>query len=157
MNNWSFTGNLGKDSEIKYLPSGATVCEFSVAVESGYGDKAKPNWVRCALFGKRAEGALPSYLLKGAQVAISGELEIREWEGQNGKQSMLSVNVSTLDLIGGNNQQQTNQGAPQQRQAPQQNQYQAQQRQPQQQYQQQQGQYQQQAPNFDDFDDDIPF
>ena len=109
MNLLAFTGNLGKDAEVKYLSNGTPICEFSVAMKSGYGDKEKTNWVRCALFGKRAEGQLPQYLLKGAQVAVTGELELQEWEGQNGKGAALSVRVENLDLIGGKPQTQNNQ------------------------------------------------
>lgn len=124
MNLWAFTGNLGNPAEVKTLPNGTTVCEFSVAVKSGYGDKEKTNWVRCAIFGKKAEGQLPSYLQKGTQVAVSGELELQEWEGQNGKGAALSVRVDNLDLIGGKpqGQQQSNQqqgGYNQQQPAPQ--------------------------------------
>lgn len=108
MNLFSFTGNLGKDAEVKYLPNGSAVCEFSVAVKSGYGEREKTNWVRCAMFGKKAEGQLPQYLVKGTQVAVSGELELQEWEGQNGKGAALSVSVQNIDLIGSKPQQ----GAP---------------------------------------------
>lgn len=125
MNNWNFTGNLGNPAEVKVLSSGTTVCEFSVAVTSGYGDKEKTNWVRCAMFGKKAEGQLPSYLQKGTQVAISGELELQEWESQNGKGAALSVRVENLDLIGGKPQgqqpQQNNQSYAPQQNAPQHN------------------------------------
>lgn len=107
MNNWNFTGNLGNPAEVKTLSTGTTACEFSVAVKSGYGDKEKTNWVRCVIFGKKAEGQLPSYLQKGTQVAISGELELQEWEGQNGKGAALSVRVENLDLIGGKPQGQS--------------------------------------------------
>ena len=103
MNLWVITGNLGKDAEVKYLPSGTPVCEFSVAVKSGYGDKEKTNWANCVIFGKKAEGGLPAYLKKGTQVAISGELELQEWDGANGKGSKLIVVVSEIDLIGGTN------------------------------------------------------
>jgi len=137
MNLFTFTGNLGKDAEVKFLSSGTQVCEFSVAVKSGYGDKEKTNWVRCAMFGKKAEGQLPSYLQKGTQVAISGELELQEWEGQNGKGAALSVRVENLDLIGGKPQGQSQGAQNNQGYAPQQNA-------PQQQY--QQSQQQNQAP-----------
>ncbi len=149
MNLWAFTGNLGNPAEVKYLPNGNAVCEFSVAVKSGYGDKEKTNWVRCAMFGKKAEGQLPSYLQKGTQVAISGELELQEWEGQNGKGAALSVRVENIDLIGGKPQgaqanQQPQQGGYGQQQAPQQQGDYAQQQAPQQ---QNQRQGQQQAPH----------
>ena len=127
MNKFLFTGNLGQDSEVKCTASGTAVLSFSVAVKYGYGDRAKTTWVRCALFGKRAEGNLSQYLVKGAQVAVSGELELQEWEGQNGKGAAIAVNVDSIDLIGGNNQsqqsnnqQQSGYNAPQQQQRPQQ-------------------------------------
>lgn len=133
MNLFSFTGNLGKDAEVKHTASGTALCEFSVAVKSGYGDKEKTNWVRCVMFGKKAEGQLPQYLRKGTQVAISGELELQEWEGANGKGAALAVTVQNIDLIGGKQDgqqqyaqpQQAQQIAPQQpmQQAPQQPQY----------------------------------
>jgi single-strand DNA-binding protein len=102
MNKFIFTGNLGKDAEVKVTQSGMSVCSFSVAVKSGYGDKEKTTWANCALFGKRAEGQLPQYLKKGAQVAISGELTLDEWQGKDGTtQKSIKVNVDDLDLIGG--------------------------------------------------------
>ena len=144
MNIWNFTGNLGKDSEVKYLPSGEAICTFSVAVSSGYGDKKKTTWANCALFGKQASGALPQYLTTGTSVAISGEVTLDEWQGQDGtKQKSLKVSVIRIDLIGssqGKNapQAQTPRANPQSRQA------------------NPQGSGQPQG-GFDDFDDDIPF
>lgn len=78
------------------------ICNFSLAVTSGYGDRKSTLWLRCSVFGKRAEGSLPEYLVKGAQVAVSGELSLNEWEKDGVKHSTLELNVNTLDLIGGN-------------------------------------------------------
>lgn len=100
MNVLIFTGNLGQDAEVKYLPSGSAVCEFSVAMKSGYGDREKTNWVRCKMFGKKAEGGLPQYLKVGQQVVVKGELELEEWEDKNGKGAALSLMVEDVDLIG---------------------------------------------------------
>lgn len=100
MNVFSFTGNLGKDCEVKQAGN-STVCEFSVAVKSGYGEREKTNWVRCKLWGKRAEGGLPPYLVKGQQVAISGEYSLSEWEKDGEKHSIAEVNVNSVDLVGG--------------------------------------------------------
>ena len=133
MNIFTFTGNLGKDCEIGQTKNGGAVCKFSVAVKSGFGDNQKTNWVNCRIYGKRAETALPNYLLKGTQVAISGELELAEWESNGTMNKALMLAVKEIDLIGGKSDQQ---------QAPQQ-QYQ---QQPQQYQQQQPQQYQQQAP-----------
>lgn len=169
MNLLTVTGNLGKDCEMAVTQTGTTVCSFTLAIKSGFGDRAKTLWIKCALFGKRAEGKLPEYLLKGAQVAVSGELSQDEWEKDGQKHTMLKMMVNSLDLIGGN--QQGQQPAPQQQspqqqaynqQAPAQQQPPAQQQQApvqQQPSQRQQAPVQQQAayePNVD-FDDDIPF
>ena len=101
MNTWCFTGNLGQDCERKALSSGKSVCEFSVGVSSGYGDKKKTTWAKCALFGKAAEGKLPEYLVKGAKVAVTGEVTLEEWAGKDGAtRYTLRVAVNTIDLIG---------------------------------------------------------
>lgn len=95
MNVFSFTGNLGGDAEVKQV-SGTTLCKFSVAVKSGFGDKATTMWIGCDIWGKQAEGKLPEYLKKGQQVAVSGELSSREHEGK----TYLGVRVSSIDLVG---------------------------------------------------------
>jgi len=101
MNKFLFTGNLGKDAEVRFTADQKAICTFSVAVKSGYGDKEKANWVNCVLFGARASGRLPGYLVKGSQVAISGELSIDEWEKDGVKNKAVKVVVDGLDLIGG--------------------------------------------------------
>lgn len=101
MNVFTFTGRIGKDAEVRHTASGAAICSFSVAVESGWGDKKTTTWVRCALWGKRAEGGLTQYLTKGAMVAVSGELSAREYEANGVSKTSIEVRVSELDLIGG--------------------------------------------------------
>lgn len=102
MNVWNFVGNLGKGAETRYLQSGDPVVSFSVGVKSGYGDKATTTWARCSMFGKRGEAVAP-YLVKGQQVAISGEASLREYtdkqEGQS--RASLEVRVNDLTLVGG--------------------------------------------------------
>jgi single-strand DNA-binding protein len=116
MNKYIFTGNLGNDAETKYLPNGTAVCEFSAAAKSGFGDNEKTLWIKCAMFGKRAEGQLPQYLVKGAKVCIAGELSMDEWEKDGVANKMLKVRVEDLDLIGAKQegQQQPQQGQPMQ-------------------------------------------
>lgn len=101
MNNWNFTGRLGKDAEMRYLPNGDAVMNFTTAVDFGYGDKKGTIWVRCSMFGKRAE-AVSKYLLKGTQVAINGELSERVYKDKDGDEvTSLDLRVSDLTLIGG--------------------------------------------------------
>jgi single-strand DNA-binding protein len=121
MNKYIFTGNLGNDAETKYLPNGTAVCEFSAAAKSGFGDNEKTLWIKCAMFGKRAEGQLPQYLVKGAKVCVAGELSMDEWQKDGVTNKILKVRVEDLDLI----------GAKQEGQQPQQQGYQQPQQQPQ--------------------------
>jgi len=101
MNVFNFTGRLGKDCEVRFLPNGKAVCSFSVAVESGYGGNKATNWINCALFEKRAE-ALAPYLLKGALVGVTGPLAIEEWADKDGnKRQAVKVRVSEITLLGG--------------------------------------------------------
>lgn len=95
MNVLTVTGNLGKDCRIGNA-GGSAVCNFNVAVKSGYGDNEQTLWVDCALWGKQAESRLPDYLKKGQQVAVSGELGTREHDGK----TYLTMRVSSIDLIG---------------------------------------------------------
>ena len=130
MNNCSFTGNLGKDCRVNQTAN-STVCGFALAVKSGYGDKAQTLWIDCSIWGRQAESKLPEYLVKGQQVAVSGELGQREHEGKN----YLTLRVNSIDLVGGKSdgQKTPQQSAPQQKKpAP------------------------MAEPDFD-FDDDIPF
>lgn len=100
MNAWNFIGNLGKDAETRYLQSGDPVVSFSVGVKSGYGDKATTTWARCSMFGKRGESVAP-YLVKGQQVAISGEASLREYTDKQGQsRASLEVRVNDLTLVG---------------------------------------------------------
>ena len=102
MNVYSFTGRLARDCEQRFTQSGMAICSFTVAVDYGFGDNKGTNWIRCSLFGKRAEGGLPQYLKKGVQVAISGELRIREYDDKEGvRRTSVEVNINDLDLIGG--------------------------------------------------------
>jgi len=108
MNVFSFTGNLGKDCR---KGTGSTVVlNFGVGVKSGFGDKAQTIWIDCALWGKQAESKLSDYLLKGQQVAVSGELGAREHEGK----TYLTCRVNSIDLVGGKRDE----SAPQQQPKP---------------------------------------
>lgn len=100
MNVWNFTGNLGKEAIVRYTQDGKPIASFSVGVRSGFGDKATTTWANCSLFGKQAESLSP-YLTKGQQVAVSGEVNLRDYETQSGAGKSLDVRVTNIDLIGG--------------------------------------------------------
>ena len=101
-NNISIIGRLGRDGEARFLPNGTALFEFTVADSQGFGDKKTTNWFKCQLWGKQAEGGVTPYLVKGAQVAIFGELTIREFTNKEGaKQLSPEVRVNKIELLGG--------------------------------------------------------
>lgn len=100
MNVWSFIGRVGKDAELSYVGQGNALLSFSVAVDSGYGDKKATTWTRVQVWGKRGEG-LNGKILKGDRIGIVGEVTLREYEGKNGKAFSLDVRASDVTLMGG--------------------------------------------------------
>ncbi|MDD1605807.1 MAG: single-stranded DNA-binding protein [Methylococcaceae bacterium] len=97
----SFIGTCGRDAEVRYLPSGAAVLSVSVANNVGFGDKQQTLWVRVTLWGKRAEGNLKTFLVKGQQVFVSGELTMSEYKANDGTmRTSLELNANIIDLVG---------------------------------------------------------
>jgi single-strand DNA-binding protein len=100
-NVFSFTGTVGRDAEQRFIPSGQAVLTVTVANNVGFGDKQQTNWVRCTIWGKRADGQLKDFLKKGQQVFVSGELVQKEYQAQDGTtKSSLELNCSIMDLVG---------------------------------------------------------
>ncbi|MGH8354751.1 MAG: single-stranded DNA-binding protein [Pseudomonas sp.] len=157
-------GTCGQDPETRYLPSGNAVTNLSLATSEQWTDKQtgqkveKTEWHRVSLFGKVAEIA-GEYLRKGSQVYIEGRLQTREWEKDGIKRYTTEIIVDmqgTMQLLGGRNSNDSGDSAPRQsapRPAPQ--------REPQQQAPRESRPAPQPAaqpaPDYDSFDDDIPF
>jgi single-strand DNA-binding protein len=100
MNILAATGNIGKDAEIRHTPAGDQVAQFSFALSSGYGEKAVTTWLNCSLWGKRAETLAPM-LLKGTQIAITGELTNRSYADKSGVNKFsLELRVNDITLLG---------------------------------------------------------
>ena len=97
----TFSGRLGRDSEVKYIPSGTAVLEFSLAVDTGFGDKKSSFWLKCAMFGDRGQ-KLSQYLLKGQQVIVSGEFSPREYQAGDGTTKVsMELRINAAELVGG--------------------------------------------------------
>jgi single-strand DNA-binding protein len=76
-------GNLGKEPEMRFMPDGKAVCNFSIAISEKYKDKSGEQkevteWVNVALFGRLAEIA-GEYLVKGSKVYIEGKLKTEKY------------------------------------------------------------------------------
>ncbi len=97
MNHLCIAGKIGKDAEIKYLPDGTAVANFSIADDQG---RTKPTiWWRCQLFGKRAE-SLAQYLVKGVSVTVSGQITEREYQKDGATLKAQDVRVNDVALQG---------------------------------------------------------
>jgi len=83
-------GNLGRDPEVRYMPSGGAVTNITIATSESWKDKSsgqqqeKTEWHRVVLFGRLGEIA-GEYLRKGSQVFIEGRLQTRKWQDQSGQ------------------------------------------------------------------------
>jgi single-strand DNA-binding protein len=101
MNTGTFAGRLGRDGEIRTTPTGKSVLNFSLAVDTFAGEEKKTLWVACALWGERAE-KVGGFLTKGKQVTVSGDVGIRQYTTQAGEaRAELTCNVQRLTLQGG--------------------------------------------------------
>jgi len=98
-------GNLGKDPELRYTPSGVAVANFSIATNERWKDKDgnyqdRTEWHRIVAWRKLAE-TVGEYLKKGSQVYIEGRLQTRTWEDQNGnKRSTTEIVADSLQMLG---------------------------------------------------------
>ena len=100
MNNLSAIGNISANAEVKYLEKGDPLLSFNFALNSGFGDKQVTTWLRCTLFGKRAETLAPM-LLKGTKIGITGEIANRKWVDKEGVEKYsLECNVRDITLLG---------------------------------------------------------
>jgi single-strand DNA-binding protein len=105
MNTVTLVGNLTKDPEMKQ--NGDTkICQLRVAESNGSKSKQDPLYIDVAAFGKQAD-TCEQYLTKGRQVAVSGRLRFREWQGKDGaKRSEHSIVADRVQFLpGGRNGQ----------------------------------------------------
>ena len=99
-------GNLGRDPEVRYAPSGDAIANITIATSEQWKDKSgekqeKTEWHRVVFFGKQAE-IVSQYLKKGSQVYIEGRLQTRKWQGQDGQDRYTTEIVADrMQMLGG--------------------------------------------------------
>ena len=109
MNNLTVAGQIGRDAELRYLPNGDAVVNFSIADQQG--KNKDPIWWRASIFGKRAESLAP-YLIKGASITVTGNLTERTYEKDGKEQKAMELRVNDLALQGGRKQEEAPRQAP---------------------------------------------
>lgn len=103
MINITVAGRLGKDAEMRQAGS-SQVCSFSVACDTGFGDRKQSHWFECSLWGNRGQ-AMQQYLKKGQEVVVIGEFSERDYNGKQYKE----LRVNDVKLMGGSPAQQQDQ------------------------------------------------
>ncbi len=100
-------GNLGRDPEMRYLPNGDAVANFSVATTDTWKDKATgekqeaTEWHRVSFFGKLAE-VCGQYLKKGSQVYVEGSIRTRKWQDKEGQDRYTTeIRGDRMQMLGG--------------------------------------------------------
>ena len=105
LNKVMLIGNLGKDPEVRAIPSGAKVANFSIATSENYTDKngqkvEKTEWHNIVMWRGLAEIA-EKYLRKGSQIYIEGRLQTRTWDDQNGqKRYTTEIIADQMQMLG---------------------------------------------------------
>src|SRR4029453_15271601 len=105
LNKCMIIGNLGRDPEMRYTPSGQAVTQFTVACNRNYKDsegnwQEETEWFRVVAWGPLAERPR-EHLRKGRKVYVEGHLQTRQWEGQDGQKryttELIASTVTALD------------------------------------------------------------
>ena len=97
-------GNLTRDPELRYIPSGSAVATFTVAVNRVYSTpagekKEQVSFIRVVVWGRRAE-VCGEYLSKGSPVFVEGRLQSRDWQTQDGqKRNTVEVVADNIQFL----------------------------------------------------------
>ena len=95
MNSFNAIGRVGKDAVTRQAGN-SQVTGFSLAVDSGFGDKKQTLWLDCSAWGDRF-AKVGEYITKGSQLGVTGELGTREHDGK----TYLTLRVADVTLVGG--------------------------------------------------------
>src|SRR6478609_4935796 len=99
-------GNLGRDPEVRYMPNGEAVCNFSIATTDSWKDKSgakqeRTEWHNIVMYRKLAEIA-GEYLKKGRPVYVEGRLQTRKWQTKEGQDRYTTeIIADQMQMLGG--------------------------------------------------------
>jgi len=98
-------GNLGRDPEVRYMPDGGAVCNFSIATSENWKDKSgvkqeKTEWHNIVMYRRLAEIA-GEYLKKGSAIYVEGRLQTRKWEKDGVTRYSTEIVGDQMQMLGG--------------------------------------------------------
>lgn len=95
----TFVGNLGSDPTLRFTQDGQAICNFSLAINQGYGDKQRTEWVRVTVFGDYAE-TINQHLVKGSKChVLATRFQIGTWETNGQFRAQLEVIANSVEFL----------------------------------------------------------
>ena len=95
--NHILVGNVGRSPELRYTPQGSAVCDFSLAVNSGYGDKQSTVWFKITCWAALAE-TMTEHLTKGSRILVTGDrLEVEAYTSKD-NEPRATMNLTARDI-----------------------------------------------------------
>lgn len=96
-------GNMTRDPELRYTPSGTPVCDFGLAINRRYTSQGEQREETCfvdiTFWSRRAE-VISEYFGKGDQILVEGRLKLDQWETPEGRRSKLNVVGDNFEFVG---------------------------------------------------------
>lgn len=125
MNHASIKGNLTRDPETRFLPSGISITEFGIAINERYTNKdgekmEKTIFLNCKAWGKLGDEVIAKFFSKGSPILVWGRLDVEEWEDRDSQQkrSKVVIVVEGFDFCGDKKAEQRDPGYNETRQQP---------------------------------------
>ena len=113
MNKIMLIGRLTKDPELRYTQSGTAVASFTLAVDRRFPNQngeREADFINCVAWNKSAE-FVANYFTKGKQMALEGRLQVRSYDGDDGKRRWVTeVVVEQMEFVGSKNDSKDNSG-----------------------------------------------
>lgn len=92
-------GRLTRDPELRHTGSKTAVCNFTVAIDNGYGEDKSTDFINCVAWSKTAE-FVEKYFTKGRMIIVVGRIQTRSWEGQDGRKNYATEVVANEVAFG---------------------------------------------------------
>jgi len=100
MNKVILVGHIGQDPEVRYIPSGTAVANFSLATSEKWGGETSTEWHKVVAWGKLAE-IVGEYMKKGTLIAVDGRIQTNKWEDSEGnKRETKEIVASQIKMYG---------------------------------------------------------
>lgn len=92
-------GRLTRDPVIRHTDSGKAVCNFTVAIDNGYGEEKSADFISCVAWNKTAE-FVDKYFAKGRMIIVVGRIRTRTWEDRDGKKNYVTEVIASEVAFG---------------------------------------------------------